>query len=206
MPGDTSGALDNDSGPSMSLFWWLVSGSNRNSGSLPTTWEATVTADEAAGLTANIAASTSSEFYLTGLQFEVGEKATPFEHRSFGDELTRCQRYFQTSFSSNPSTTNADNAGLVLVGGSTTGNTTTFLGAAHVQLAPSMRAAPTVTTFDLASPRNTNTVHRHTYGSAGSNNNTATITDVNTKAFIVRSDSGSSGSGIIFHYTVESEL
>ena len=31
---------------------------------------------------------------LTGVQFEVGDVATPFEHRSFGDELARCQRYF----------------------------------------------------------------------------------------------------------------
>ena len=27
-------------------------------------------------------------------QMELGEVATPFEHRSFGDELFRCQRYF----------------------------------------------------------------------------------------------------------------
>ena len=91
LPGDTSGALGNDNGLSMSLLWWLVVGSDRTSGSLPTAWEATSTADEAAGMTANIAASTSSDFYLTGLQFEVGEKATPFEHRSYGDELARCQ-------------------------------------------------------------------------------------------------------------------
>ena len=69
-----------------------------------------------------------------------------------------------------------------------------------------MRAAPTVTTYDLATPRGTNKVHRHTYGSSGSNGNTATITDINTKSFIVRSDSGISASGIIFHYEAEAEL
>lgn len=31
---------------------------------------------------------------LALLQLEVGEQATPFEHRSFADELARCQRYF----------------------------------------------------------------------------------------------------------------
>ena len=32
---------------------------------------------------------------ITGVQLELGDTATPFEHRSFGNELTRCQRYYQ---------------------------------------------------------------------------------------------------------------
>ena len=32
---------------------------------------------------------------ITGIQLEVGDTATPFEHRSYGDELARCQRYYQ---------------------------------------------------------------------------------------------------------------
>jgi len=42
----------------------------------------------------NLFSSASNDWYITGLQIEVGEQATPFEHRSFGDELARCQRYF----------------------------------------------------------------------------------------------------------------
>ena len=34
-------------------------------------------------------------FYMTGLQLEIGEQATPFEHRSYGEELAACQRYYQ---------------------------------------------------------------------------------------------------------------
>ena len=39
--------------------------------------------------------STDNELYITGVQLEVGEQATPFEHRSFGEELALCQRYFK---------------------------------------------------------------------------------------------------------------
>ncbi len=39
--------------------------------------------------------SDTYEFYITGVQLEIGETATPFEHRSIGDELARCQRYYQ---------------------------------------------------------------------------------------------------------------
>jgi hypothetical protein len=34
---------------------------------------------------------------LAQVQFEKGEQATPFEHRSFADELTLCKRYYQQS-------------------------------------------------------------------------------------------------------------
>jgi len=36
----------------------------------------------------------NATFYLTGVQLEVGTVATPFEHRSYGDELARCRRYY----------------------------------------------------------------------------------------------------------------
>ena len=39
--------------------------------------------------------NSGATFYLTGVQLELGEQATPFEHRSFADELERCKRYFQ---------------------------------------------------------------------------------------------------------------
>jgi len=51
----------------------------------------------------NLAATSSATWQLTGVQFEVGTEATDFEHRSFGDELARCQRYYYRMKPINPS-------------------------------------------------------------------------------------------------------
>ena len=42
----------------------------------------------------NFMDNTNNELYITGLQIEVGDTATSFEHRNFTDELLRCQRYY----------------------------------------------------------------------------------------------------------------
>ena len=91
--GDTTGALDNDNARSMQITWWLAAGDVYTSGTLATSWASDVAANRAAGLNVNLASSTDNNWYLTGVQMELGEQATPFEHRSFGDELARCQRY-----------------------------------------------------------------------------------------------------------------
>ncbi len=43
----------------------------------------------------NFMDNTNNELYITGLQIEVGDTATSFEHRSAGEEFARCQRYYQ---------------------------------------------------------------------------------------------------------------
>jgi len=92
--GDTSGVLGNDNGASLVLEWWLDKGSNFSGGAVPTSWEALNNADRAAGCTLALGDSTSNDFYLTGVQLELGSVATPFEHRSYGEELRRCLRYY----------------------------------------------------------------------------------------------------------------
>lgn len=73
------------------LYWWLAGGSAYTGSPLATTWANNT--NRITGQT-NFLDSTSNEFYLTGVQMEVGDTATPFEHQSYGDELARCQRYF----------------------------------------------------------------------------------------------------------------
>ena len=92
--GDTTGVLGNDNGNSIRINFWLFVGSNFTSGThTDNVWHATGTQRVGDNQT-SLADSTDRTFFLTGLQMEVGEKATPFEHRSFGEEEQLCQRYF----------------------------------------------------------------------------------------------------------------
>ncbi len=90
-------SIANDNTDSFRITWWLMAGSDYSGGTLSSnTWQST-TANHAVGQV-NVVDSTSNEFYLTGVQLEVGEQATPFEHRSYGDELQRCLRYYERSY------------------------------------------------------------------------------------------------------------
>jgi len=99
-PADTTGAFDDDNANSFDLQWWLHAGSTYNSGTLQQTWASTTAANRAVGGD-SFFDSTYRTFFITGVQLEVGEQATPFEHRSFGDELARCQRYYSQYDSTN---------------------------------------------------------------------------------------------------------
>ena len=95
--GDTTGAITNNNATSIQLNFFLANGSNWQSGTLQTSWGANTQANRAVGQV-NLADSTSNDWYLTGVQLEVGDTATPFEHRSsFGEELGRCMRYYYKS-------------------------------------------------------------------------------------------------------------
>jgi phage gp37-like protein len=93
LPADTTGAFNNDNGRSAYLMWWLGAGSDRTSGTLATTWQSAVTANQAVGQT-NLAAATNNYWQITGVQLEVGAVATPFEFKPFDQDLRECQRYY----------------------------------------------------------------------------------------------------------------
>ena len=97
---DTTGVFSNNNALSLQLRWYLHAGSNYTGGTLQTVWDAVTNNETAGGMTSSFFSSTDNEFFLTGVQLEVGAEsdgtsvATPFEHRSFAEELQLCKRYF----------------------------------------------------------------------------------------------------------------
>ena len=91
IPGNSNLTIDDDNGVGLRIHWILCSGSDNNL--TADTW----TSGLKYGTTnqANLFDSTSNNWYLTGVQLEVGDTATTFEHRSYGIEYDLCRRYYE---------------------------------------------------------------------------------------------------------------
>ena len=102
---DTTGAWADDNGEGLRIEWRLDSGSNSTSGTTPTAWEAAAAGDRDVAGQLQIARSTDNDWAITGIQLEVGTYTSatlpPFQHESYGENLLRCQRYFQHIVSGN---------------------------------------------------------------------------------------------------------
>ena len=91
--GPTSGgAITSTNALGLRLEWLLGASSGYETGTL-NEWTTSNTIRTASG-TVYLPENSGATWYITGMQFEVGSQATAFEHRSFGEELALCQRYF----------------------------------------------------------------------------------------------------------------
>jgi hypothetical protein len=144
-PADTTGALDNDNQNSLFLNYWLGAGTDRTSGTLNTTWASSTNANRAVGQT-NLAAATNNYWQVTGVQLEVGPTATPFEFKSYGQELAECQRYYCKGYpyATAPGSVIGTAGGLKFYQPATAG----FQATVNIQFPVTMRSSPTFTFYN----------------------------------------------------------
>jgi hypothetical protein len=96
IPGNSNLVFNNDNGQGLKLALVPFYGTNyTDSGYTLDAWAATSAGSQLPDFTTTWANTTGATFDVTGVQLEVGSVATPFEHRSYGDELARCERYYQ---------------------------------------------------------------------------------------------------------------
>jgi len=89
--GDTAGTWLSDNGIGLRVSWGLGAGTDWSGTAGSWNSNNKLTATGATSLLGTLNAT----WYVTGVQLEAGTVATPFERRSYGQELSLCQRYFQ---------------------------------------------------------------------------------------------------------------
>ena len=91
----SSGAIVDDTGEGIRISWFLGTGSDFTSQNTSTAWTDYANSGWAYGHAQNgVATTDNATWFLAGVQLEVGEAATPFEHKTFAQDLAESQRYY----------------------------------------------------------------------------------------------------------------
>ena len=140
----------------------------------------------------NLIGTNGATFYITGVQLEIGSEATPFEHRSYGDELRRCQRYYEKSIGAYYSSGMA-------------GDTTTGEIYSNINFKVTKRATPTVIIRDTSGTANK--INRLNIGVSNTSNQTQNSGGFNVDGIsYVASNSGVAANSLVFGYAADAEL
>jgi hypothetical protein len=133
---------------------------------------------------------------VTNLQLELGKVATPFEHRSYGEELALCQRYYQKSYDIDSFAGDNDgNGAIAFIPVSTQDYVNT-------NFPISMRASPNITVYRKNGGA-TNQAQRADNAAAYLD---VTVADISTRGFSVTPATAVSNSHYRFHYLADAEL
>ena len=144
--GDTASSIDDNNGRGLDIYWVLASGSDWDSTD-STSWDDYVASRWAFGHAQDgVATTASATWQITGIQLELGNQATPFEHKSFSEELQKCKRYFQRSYPYGTATGTATYSGATIYRGNTATTVTPYV---PVRFETEMRATPDI---ELRSP------------------------------------------------------
>ena len=150
IPGNSGITFDNNNGQGSAICFISSYGTNytSNSGTF-NTWNTTGNGlNRWPDMDTKWSTSTNATFDITGVQLEVGSIATEFEHRSYGEELALCQRYYQQIVSTSD---------LVCVGPGRCNGTTNV--PFSVPLSVPLRASPAINACNFAAFTATNQVN-----------------------------------------------
>ena len=100
IPGHADISIDNDTGQGIYIQWYQFRGTNNTGSITANQWHDLDTSTFTPDQDSTWYTTNDATWEMTGVQLEVGDTATSFEHRSYGEELRRCYRYFQRLTSS----------------------------------------------------------------------------------------------------------
>ena len=136
IPGNSNLTIDNDNGVGAYITFGLFWGTNLTSSSVSlNAWGVASDSAKTPDYTSTWYTTNDATFEITGVQLEVSDVATDFEHRSFGQELELCKRYCQQF-------TSGSGDYVLALANTWTSTQPRFI----LYLHPEMRAAPTFST------------------------------------------------------------
>ena len=202
--GDTSGVINDDNGIGFLLYWWLAVGTTFTSGgSTSATFQAYDNADAAAGHAVNLLDDAANEWFLTGVQLEVGQNPTEFEHESFANTLRKCQRYYEKSYNQTTTPGTSTHLGSRSTGGNQAANTTAEIGG-YFPFTITKRSAPTMTIYDQSGNSGKTTISL--YGTGTTANQTSSASNISETVFFVSRSSGGDGTELYVQFEADAEL
>ena len=94
-PNETAYPIANTNVTGIEIQFGLTHGTNHTGGEGRDGWTAYAENKTHTGGSVNLYSRVENNWYLTGVQLEAGDVATPFEHLTYQEDLARCQRYFR---------------------------------------------------------------------------------------------------------------
>ena len=202
IPSDTSGVINDDNDRGFEIEWALNSGSNYSAGALQPTWTALNNTNRNPS-NLGIGGSTSDYWQITGIQLELGTEATPFEHRSFGDEHLRCQRYFTKSYAYGTAIGATTSHGSIQTTFEENNQGAGYRENYGFKFPVQMRATPTIVIYDSAG---TSGKCNYYVGTSSSPARTLNVSSTNATCFGGYSDRATTIGGWAAQYTADAEL
>jgi len=146
----------------------------------------------------------SNAIEIAQVQLELGSVATEFEHRSYGEELALCQRYYQKSFDKDTYAGSTSSHGSVDLYGSADG--TNIL--AKISYPVHLRTnTPTIYIYNPIN--NGNSGNAHVLSAAGSAHYNTTVNSITTggfRCYVPKNGAAWAGHRLIFQWTADGEL
>ena len=204
IPGNSNLQFDNNVNIGLEIEWDMFRGTDTTGSISLNAWGAYNSSVRVPDMTSDWYETDNATFELTGVQLEVGSQATPFEHRSYNEEIKLCERYFQTSFEKGQAPTYGLSKYIYKIGRPYSG---AVVAAMNHALRTEMRSTPTLVFYTSANG-SSSTTNRISYfnGSAWTNGAVDLHNSTNTKSFAF---DGTLSSGFVlyqFNFTCEAEL